>query len=309
MVVLTALERIRPAFYAPSFAQPTVNFQRQNHLIGALDQSVPEPERTSLNAKAVNLVSFLSVITVGQRQSLTMLKLGPYFGGDSVRHDGSDVSWLRSKFFAGLSDPAMRQLLDSAKVCHIAPKEPIIVKGDSPNRLVLLKTGRARCYVLTEDGREVVLLWAAPGEVVGLVSLLPSPPNYMVNTSTVSACDCLVWDHDTIRKVAAEHPPIMENGFRLALSHVSTYMKRHVNLVTKSAESRLANRLLHLANTAGEVNTSGIKIDITNEQLSSFADIGYFTTSRILSKWEHRGMLSKQRGAVTLLDPESLLEA
>jgi CRP-like cAMP-binding protein len=223
--------------------------------------------------------------------------------------DSSDISWLRSKFLAGLSDPARRHLLDTAKICHIAPERHVIVRGDNPNRLFLLKTGRARCYVLTEDGREVVLLWAAQGEVLGLVSLLPSPPHYMVNTTTVSACDCLVWDHETIRKVATEHPPIMENGFRLALYHLATSMKRHVNLVTNSAESRLANQLIHLATSAGEIRPSGIKIDITNEQLSSLADIGYFTTSRILSKWEHQGMLSKQRGAVTLLDPESLLAA
>src|SRR5262249_4483409 len=142
-----------------------------------------------------------------------------------------------------------------------------------------------------------------------LVSLLPSPPNYMVNTTTVSACDCLVWDHEAIRKVAREHPPIMENGFRLMLYHLATSMKRHVNLVTKSAESRLANGLINLATSAAELRTSGIKINITNEKLSSLADISHFTTSRILSKWEHQGVLSKQRGAVTLLDPESLLAA
>jgi CRP-like cAMP-binding protein len=47
----------------------------------------------------------------------------------------------------------------------------------------------------------------------------------------------------------------------------------------------------------------------TTAQLSSLSDVGYFTTSRILSKWEHDGMLSKKRGRVTLLAPESLMAA
>ena len=160
---------------------------------------------------------------------------------------------------------------------------------------------------MTEDGSEIVVLWAAPGEAIRLVSLLPSPPAYLVNTTTVTACDCLVWDRHTIRKLATEHPQIMENGFRVALYHLGAYMKRHVNLVTKSAESRLANQLIQLATSAGEVQNSGIKIDITNEQLSSLSDIGYFTTSRILSKWEQDGMLFKERGCLTLLAPESLM--
>ena len=77
----------------------------------------------------------------------------------------------------------------------------------------------------------------------------------------------------------------------------------------KTTLLRLANRLIQLATSAGEVRNSGITIDITNEALSSLSDIGYFTTSRILSKWEHDGMLSKHRGGVTLLAPESLMAA
>jgi CRP-like cAMP-binding protein len=223
--------------------------------------------------------------------------------------ENSDISWTKSKFLAGLSDAAVRQLLDSARVRHMAPKKDVIVKGEPPDHIFLLKIGRTRSYILAEDGSEIVLLWATPGEVLGLVSLLPSPPNYMVNTTTVTACDCLVWDHDTIRKLATEHPQIMENGFRLAIYHLTTYMRRHVNFVTKSAASRLANQLIQLATSSGEVGSSGINIDITNEQLSSLADVGYFTTSRILSKWESEGMLSKERGRVTLLAPESLMAA
>jgi len=223
--------------------------------------------------------------------------------------DNSDIAWVRSKFLAGLSDAVVRQLLDTARLCHIAPNKNVIVQGEHPDLMFLLKAGRMRSYILAEDGRDIVLLWATPGEVLGLVSLLPSPPNYMANTTTVTACDCLVWDRDTIRTLATEHPQIMENGFRLALYHLAAYMKRHVNFVTKSAESRLANQLLQLATSAGEVGSSGINVDITNEQLSSLSDVGYFTTSRILSRWEHDGMLSKKRGRVTLLAPESLMAA
>ena len=223
--------------------------------------------------------------------------------------DESSVAWVRSKFLAGLGDAVVRQLLDTALIRHFAPKEDVIVRGGQPDYLFLIKTGRARSYVVTEDGNQIVVLWATPGEALGLASLLPSPPAYLVNTTTVTACVCLVWDHHTVRKLATEHPQIMENSFRVALYHLGAYMKRHVNLVTKSAESRLANQLIQLATSAGEVQNSGIKIDITNEQLSSLSDIGYFTTSRILSKWEHDGMLSKERGCLTLLAPESLMSA
>ena len=223
--------------------------------------------------------------------------------------DNSYIAWVRSKFLAGLSDTAVRQLLDTARLRHIAPNKNVIVQGEHPDLMFLLKAGRMRSYILAEDGRDIVLLWSTPGEVLGLVSLLPSPPNYMANTTTVTACDCLVWDRDTIRTLATEHPQIVENGFRLALYHLATYMKRHVNFVTKSAASRIANQLIHLATSTGEVGSSGIYVDITNEQLSSLCDVGRFTARRILSKWEHDGMLSKKHGRITLLAPELLMAA
>jgi CRP-like cAMP-binding protein len=80
-------------------------------------------------------------------------------------------------------------------------------------------------------------------------------------------------------------------------------------MITKNPESRLAEVLGRLANEAGEVQPSGVRIDITNEHLNSLCDISPFTASRLLAKWERDGKLSKERGRVTLYAPESLIFA
>jgi CRP/FNR family transcriptional regulator, nitrogen oxide reductase regulator len=214
---------------------------------------------------------------------------------------------VNSGLLAGLNESTLRQVLDAARVRHIPAKKKVIVQGEQPDQLLLLQKGRARSYLLTKSGSEIVLLWLVPGDILGLVSLLADPPSYMVNTATVSECEFLVWDRTTIRKLAKNHTALTENGFRLALHYLQVYMKRHASIVTDSAESRLAQTLLKLASDAGEVRPSGITVDITNEQLSSLADIGFFTASRILSDWAHDGKISKHRGQVTLLDPESLM--
>lgn len=213
------------------------------------------------------------------------------------------------KLFAGLDDTALRQILHPAQTRRIAPKMNVVVRGGRPDNLYLMRAGRARSYLLTESGSEVLLLWLVPGDVIGLVSLLANPPTYMANATTVTECEFLVWDHATIRRLAKAYPQLTENGFRMALHYLGAYMKRHASIVTKSAESRLAQTLLQLATEAGEVRPSGVAIDITNEQLGSLSDISSFTASRLLSKWERDGKLWKERGRVTLLAPESLMIA
>ena len=213
---------------------------------------------------------------------------------------------MKSKLFAGLDETALRQILDAARVRHIAPQTNVIVQGGRPDHLFLLVKGQAKAYILTQTGSEIILLWAVPGVVLGLVSLLESPATYKVNATTVTECEFLVWDHATIRELAKTYTRLTENGFRLSLHYLGTCMKRHANIVTENAESRLAQSLLQLATEAGVAQPSGIAIDITNQQLSSLSDISPFTASRLLSRWEHEHWLTKQRGRVTLLAPEDL---
>jgi CRP-like cAMP-binding protein len=215
-------------------------------------------------------------------------------------------SLMKSRLFADLDDTALRQILNVAQVRRFAPNMNVIVTGGQPEHLFLLKSGRTRAYFLTESGSEILLLWVVPGVVLGLVCLLAKPPTYKVNATTITECEFLVWDRATIRRLAKTYPQLVENGFRLALHYVGAYMKRHAQIVTESAQSRLAQRLLKLAAEAGVVQPSGIAIDITNEQLSSFSDISPFTASRLLSRWEREHWLTKQRGRVTLLAPEDL---
>ncbi len=214
---------------------------------------------------------------------------------------------VKSKLLAGLDDAALRQVGDAAQVRGMAANKQVTLTGGRPDHLFLLQVGRARSFIHTESGSEINLLWQVPGDVIGLVSLLANPPNYMASATTLTECEFLVWDHHAIRRLAKAYPQLTENGFRLAVHYVGTYMKRHANLLTKDRASRLAQVLLQLATDASEVQPSGIVIDITNEHLSSLSDISSFTASRLLSRWQRDGKLVKERGRVTLLAPESLM--
>jgi CRP-like cAMP-binding protein len=90
-------------------------------------------------------------------------------------------------------------------------------------------------------------------------------------------------------------------------SLLRTYVQRHIGLVTKTAQERLAETLLSLGDKSGEVHPDGIEIHATNDQLGALADVSAFTASRVLSAWEREGILSKGRGRVLLRAPEGLM--
>jgi CRP-like cAMP-binding protein len=65
----------------------------------------------------------------------------------------------------------------------------------------------------------------------------------------------------------------------------------------------------NLANGMGERVTEGVALDVRNEELANEANITIFTTSRLLSEWQRKGILTKRRGKVVLRSPENLMSS
>jgi CRP-like cAMP-binding protein len=212
-----------------------------------------------------------------------------------------------SSLLTGLEEPAIRAILAAAQIRRISAKQNIVTGGQEATHLFLVQSGQVQYYHLTKDGESVLLALMVRGDVVGLTALLNTPSAYMATAEATSDCELLAWDRSVIRQLVSGHPVLGENGLRIALANLRIYVERHVGLVTKTAEERLAETLLRLSDKAGEVHADGIEIRVTNDQFGALADVSAFTASRVLSNWEREGILSKGRGRVLLHAPEALM--
>jgi CRP-like cAMP-binding protein len=213
----------------------------------------------------------------------------------------------RSSLLTGLEQSVIHAILATAQIRQISARNNIITGGQRATHLYLVLSGQVHYYHLTKQGESVLLAWLVPGDVIGLMTLLKGTSTYMANADVSSDCELLTWEHSVIRKLASRHSLLVENGLRIALGYSRNYIERHVGLVTKTAEERLAETLLRLSDRSGEVHPNGIEINATNDQLGALADLSPFTTSRVLSNWVRAGILSKERGRVVLHAPEALI--
>jgi CRP-like cAMP-binding protein len=201
----------------------------------------------------------------------------------------------------------MQAILAAAQIRRISAEHNITTEGDRANHLFLVQRGRARFYHLTKKGGSVLLASLVTGDVIGLVAMLKSSFPYMATAEATSDCELFAWEHSVIRKLVSRYPVLGENGLRLALGYLRNYVERHIGLVTKTAEERLAETLLRLSDQSGTVHPDGIEIRATNDELGALADISPFTASRVLSSWVRAGTVSKGRGRVLLHAPEVLM--
>jgi CRP-like cAMP-binding protein len=212
-----------------------------------------------------------------------------------------------SSLLTGLEQTAVQAILAESLVRRVSAKDNITTGGHRATHMFLVQSGRARYYHLTKHGEVVLLARLGPGDVIGLVALLKTQSTYMATAEAASDCELLSWDPSAIRKLAPRYPLLGENALNIALEYVRAYIGRHVGLVTKTAEERLADTLLRLSDKSGEVHSDGIEIRATNDELGALADISPFTASRLVSSWARAGTVSKGRGRIRLHDPEALM--
>jgi CRP-like cAMP-binding protein len=213
------------------------------------------------------------------------------------------VDW----FTEGLGKPEIDAIFSKATIRGFQEKEVIFRSGDLAKRLYLLRKGSVKYYRDSHDGHEVVLGWLMPGELFGLGTLPAHPLNYLGTAEPLDDCEAYVWDADCIRRLEISYPRLAANCLRISLHYVAQFAERHISLASCSVEERLARTLTELGDRTGQATPGGVEVDVKNEQLASLADMNYFTTSRLLQKWQRMGAVKKTRGKVLIECPEKLL--
>jgi CRP-like cAMP-binding protein len=226
---------------------------------------------------------------------------------DAVNSRSAAITALSSRFLAGMDQTAVDAILSAAQLCRFSADQNITTFGCRATRLYLLQSGQARFYHLTKGGDLVLLAWLVPGDIIGGVAILETPPPYMATAEASHDCEVLAWEHSAIRKLVASYPVLGENALRISLGYLRTYIDRHIGLLTKTAEERLAETLLKLGEQTGEFHPDGIEIRATNDELAALADISPFTASRVLRNWDRSGAVRKERGRILLQAPEALM--
>ncbi|MGA2458407.1 MAG: Crp/Fnr family transcriptional regulator [Terriglobales bacterium] len=207
---------------------------------------------------------------------------------------------FRSTFFEGLTAPEIKVVLAAARQETISPHQLLQHEGDRATRLWLLVTGRAAAYRLADEGGKLFLRWVAPGDASGLATILREPARYIVTVEAVQEGSLLAWDLPSCRALVLRCPSLS----KAVISVVANYLDGLIDALGarsfQTAEQRIARMLVVSARQLGRTGREGIELDLTNEQLAMTAQVGLFTATRKLSKWQDLGILKKYRGKIVL---------
>jgi CRP/FNR family transcriptional regulator, nitrogen oxide reductase regulator len=214
---------------------------------------------------------------------------------------------VRSQLLEGLPPSDRDLVIGSATRKRFSAHSLITLQGNPADRLYLLVRGSVRLFHTTSDGRKIMLLWLAPGDTFGAVTMLASESLYIMSSEAVKDSEVLVWDRATFRACVEKFPRILDNAITVAAGYIEWYIAAHVALTCHTARERLAHVLLGLSRSIGEKVPGGVEIIITNQELADAANITPYTASRLMSGWQKNRAVTKGRGKVVLRSADRLL--
>src|SRR5207248_144722 len=81
-----------------------------------------------------------------------------------------------ASFITALTEDKLRDLRSRAITRRFRTGATLMSQGEAPGRVIVIEDGRAKVTAITEDGRELVLAFSGPGDLLGELSALGGSP-------------------------------------------------------------------------------------------------------------------------------------
>ena len=202
-----------------------------------------------------------------------------------------------------------RQLRDlHVLVDHVGPfreGDHIFREGDPFNAIAAVRGGTVKTYVVDASGREQVLGFFLPGEVIGLNAIASSRyPCNAVALDTVMLCR---FSFPMMATLAGRMPGLQRHLFNLLSQDIG---KASLLAGNFTADERLAAFLVLLSRRFAERGFSEHRMRLTmaRTDIANYLRLAPETVSRVLRRLQDEGVLKVDRRDMEILRPEVLDE-
>jgi CRP/FNR family transcriptional regulator, anaerobic regulatory protein len=235
----------------------------------------------------------------------------PALQANPIADDGDELNFCSTCAFSnacqreGYDKPALREL--HCLVEHVGPfraGEHLFREGDPFNAIAAVRAGTVKTYIVDANGREQVLGFFLPGEVIGLNAIHAARyPCNAVALDTVMLCR---FSFPMMAMLATRMPGLQAQLFRLLSEDIN---KAGLLAGDHSADERLAAFLVALSRRFASRGFSSRRFTLTmaRTDIANYLRLAAETVSRVLRRFQDEGILQVERREVELIDESRLL--
>ncbi len=202
--------------------------------------------------------------------------------------------WLgEHELFHLLGEEGRRALLAKATRVSFAANEVLFQQGDDGAYCLLILSGRVRIYLVSEEGKEILVSLMESGALLGEMALLDGRTR-SASAIAGAACACLRFDRSDFLDILKDNPPVIMELVRLLCLRLRQTTTRLEQIALQDVPARLARFLLDLAAAQGEPSPSGIRIasQLRQSDLAGCLAASRESINKVLNIWQAHDLIA-----------------
>ena len=193
-------------------------------------------------------------------------------------------------------------------VQHIGPfreGEHIFREGDPFTAIAAVRAGTVKTYVTDSEGREQVLGFFLPGEIIGLNAI--SQARYPCNAVALDSVLLCRFSFPNIAALATRMPGLQEQLFRLLSLDIG---KASLLAGNFTADERMAAFLISISRryAARGFSATRFRLTMSRTDIANYLRLAAETVSRVFRRFQDEGIIAVERREIELCKPDAIEE-
>jgi CRP/FNR family transcriptional regulator, cyclic AMP receptor protein len=210
--------------------------------------------------------------------------------------------------WSGVPTEIASELFANATLHQLKAGDTLFQTGDSGDGCYRLDKGLLKVSLISPQVRERIIAIITPGAVVGDLAVIDGLPR-SASVHALTSCELRFLSRSAFQRLAQGHPEIHQYLVRLLAARLRRADGIIASLAFLPVKARVAQALLALAENLGEETDSGgilIPRSINQADIAAMAGVARENTSRILSEWARKKLVTKSSGSYRIDDRAKL---
>ena len=209
--------------------------------------------------------------------------------------------------FGRLEPDELERLVTYMRVARYPRRTVLFRKGDPGVNMMVVVRGRVKVCTHSEDGKELVLNLFSPGEVFGEIALLDGADR-TADAVTLDPCELLVLERRDFLPFLRSHPDACMRLLAVLCQKLRQTSELLEEALFLEGPSRLAKRLVHLAEAFGRPVADGVRIDLqlSQQQLGNMVGMSRESMNKHLRQWREEDLIRIQEGYYVITNLDAL---
>src|SRR5262245_32466015 len=218
------------------------------------------------------------------------------------------VALSLSSTWSDLPAEIVSALFAHATLRRLEVGETLFHVGDVGDGCYRLDIGLLKVSLISPQIKERIIAVLTPGTIVGDLAVIDGLPR-SASVVALTNCELRFLSRVSFERHARQHPEIYQYLVNLLAARLRQADDTIASLAFLPVRARVARALLSLADDLGEKTDSGailIPPLITQGDIAAMAGVARENTSRILSQWERRKLVTRLSGSYRIDDQAEL---